>query len=91
MALAGLWDSFKWPTGDITPSYCIITTAANSLVVPIHNRMPVILEEEDWPVWLGEQPGDLLALLHPPAADLLQCQPVRGTARTARDNRRAKR
>jgi len=57
MALAGLWDSFKWPTGDITPSYCIITTAANSLVVPIHNRMPVILEEEDWPVWLGEQPG----------------------------------
>ena len=88
MALAGLWESFKWPSGDITRSYCVITTEANSLVAPIHNRMPVVLEEEDWPVWLGEQPGDLLALLRAPAADMLQCQPVRGKARTARDNRR---
>ena len=32
------------------------TTEANSLVAPIHHRMPVALEEEDWPVWLGEQP-----------------------------------
>jgi putative SOS response-associated peptidase YedK len=34
----------------------------------IHNRMPVILDEADWPKWLGEAPADeaeLLALLHP--------------------------
>ena len=88
MALAGLWESFKWPTGDIARTYCIITTAANSLVAVIHHRMPVVLEEEDWPVWLGEKPGDVMALLHPPAADMLQCQPVRRKARTAKDNRR---
>jgi putative SOS response-associated peptidase YedK len=88
MALAGLWESFKWPTGDITRTYCIITTAANSLVAQIHHRMPVVLEEEDWPVWLGEKPGDLLALLHAPAADVLQCQPVRGKTRMASNNRR---
>jgi putative SOS response-associated peptidase YedK len=88
MALAGLWESFKWPTGDITRTYCIITTAANSLVAQIHNRMPVVLEEEDWPVWLGEKPGDVMAFVHPPAADTLQCHPVKGKARTARDNRR---
>ena len=64
MALAGLWESFKWPTGDIARTYCIITTAANSLVAVIHHRMPVVLEEEDWPVWLGEKPGDVMALLH---------------------------
>jgi putative SOS response-associated peptidase YedK len=59
MALAGLWEAFKWANGDITRTYCIITTEANSLVAPIHNRMPVVLEEDDWPVWLGERPGDL--------------------------------
>jgi putative SOS response-associated peptidase YedK len=88
MALAAFWESFKWPNGDITRTYCIITTAANSLVAQIHSRMPVVLEEEHWPVWLGEQPGDVMALLHAPDADVLQCQPGRGRARTARDNRR---
>jgi putative SOS response-associated peptidase YedK len=83
MAFAGLWDAFKWPNGDITRSYCIITTEANSLVAPIHDRIPVVLEEQDWPVRLGERSGDLLALLHAPAADVLHCQPVRGNPRAA--------
>ena len=51
-------------------------------------QLPVVLEEDDWPVWLGERLGNVAALLHAPAADMLQCQPVRGKARTARDNRR---
>jgi putative SOS response-associated peptidase YedK len=88
MAFAGLWESFDWPNGEITRTYCVITTAANSMVAPIHHRMPVVLEEEDWPVWLGEKPGNVMALLHAPPADMLQCQPVRGKAGTARDNRR---
>jgi putative SOS response-associated peptidase YedK len=83
MAFAGLWDAFKWPNGDITRSYCIITTEANSLVAPIHDRMPVVLEEPDWPVRLGTRSGDLLALLHAPAADVLHCRPVRGNPRAA--------
>jgi len=38
----------------------VISTEANALVAPIHihNRIPVVLEEEDWPIWLGGQPGD---------------------------------
>jgi putative SOS response-associated peptidase YedK len=83
MAFAGLREAFKWPHGDVTRSYCVITTEASSLVAPIHNRMPVVLEEDDWPVWLGERPRNLAALLHAPAADVLQCQPVRGKATTA--------
>jgi len=81
MAIAGLWERFKCPNGDIAQTYCTITTAANSLVSPIHNRMPIILEEEDWPVWLGEQPGDPAALLHATAADVLRCHAVRGRAK----------
>jgi putative SOS response-associated peptidase YedK len=80
MAIAGLWETFKQPNGNIIETYCTITMAANALVAPIHHRMPVILEEEDWPVWLGEQPGDPVALLHAPAADVLQCHSVRGKA-----------
>jgi putative SOS response-associated peptidase YedK len=37
-------------------------------VAEIHNRMPVILHEADWPQWLGEEPAtaqELLALLRP--------------------------
>jgi len=83
MAFAGLWEAFKWPNGDITRSYCIITTDANSLVAPIHDRMPVVLEEEDWPVWLGERPGDVSALVRTPASHALQCQPVQRKARMA--------
>ena len=82
--LPGPWECFKCPNGDITQSYCTITAAANSLVAPIHNRMPIILEEEDWPVWLGEQPGDAAALLHAPPADILQIQHVRGRASESR-------
>jgi putative SOS response-associated peptidase YedK len=74
MAVAGLWEAFRWPSGKITRSYCIITTEPNSLLAPIHDRMPVVLEKEDWPVWLGEQPGDPASLLRPPAADILQCR-----------------
>jgi putative SOS response-associated peptidase YedK len=76
MAVAGLWEAFRWPDGTITHTYCIITTAANSLIAPIHDRMPVVLERHDWPVWLGEQPGDPKLLLGPPAEDILLCKPT---------------
>ncbi|MFL5269495.1 MAG: SOS response-associated peptidase family protein [Stellaceae bacterium] len=74
---------FKSPDGEVTRSYCIITTGANEVVALIHDRMPVVLEEEDWPVWLGERPGDLLTLLRPPPVDVLDCRPVRQGGRVA--------
>lgn len=80
MAIAGLWEWFKQPNGDIIQTYCTITTVSNPLVAPIHHRMPIILEEEDWPVWLGEQPGNPAALLHAPPADVLQIHRVPGRA-----------
>jgi putative SOS response-associated peptidase YedK len=78
MAFAGLWEAFRWPDGRITRTYCTITTKPNALIAAIHDRMPVVLEEVDWPVWLGEVLGDPEALLRPPAPDVLQCQPIGG-------------
>jgi putative SOS response-associated peptidase YedK len=45
----------------------------------IHNRMPVILDESDWPKWLGEEPAtepELLALLRPCPDEWLKIWPV---------------
>jgi putative SOS response-associated peptidase YedK len=76
MWVAGLWEAIRWPAGKITRTYCIITTEPNSLIAPIHDRMLVVLEKADWPVWLGELPGDPALLLRPAASDVLQCRPA---------------
>ena len=48
-------------------SAAIITTEPNSLLAPIHHRMPVILQPEDWPQWLNDdsRSPDLRALMLP--------------------------
>jgi putative SOS response-associated peptidase YedK len=47
--LAGLWEIWTSPAGEKIKSCTAITCPANSLITPIHDRMPVILAEEDWP------------------------------------------
>jgi len=66
-AMAGLWD--LWEKGDqILKTFTIITTSPNELMEPIHNRMPVILNECDEARWLDPEitnPHDVLPLLKP--------------------------
>lgn len=66
MAIAGLWESYVWPDDRIERTYCILTVAASGPIAGIHDRMPLILDETDWPLWLGEAPGDPATLLRPP-------------------------
>ncbi len=51
-ALAGLWDRWRTPDGQTLESCAILTTAANPLMAPIHDRMPCILRDEDLELWL---------------------------------------
>ncbi len=81
MAVAGLWEAFRWPDGAITRTYCIITTEANSVISPIHDRMLLVLDKADWPLWLGELPDDPSLLLRPTAPEILQCKPASGGPR----------
>ena len=64
-ALAGIWESWRHPeTGEILRTFCIITTAANALLAPIHDRMPVIVPPAAFDRWLSPlepDPRDLLA------------------------------
>ena len=68
-AMAGLWESWLNPaTSETLQSCTIITTQANPLTQPIHDRMPVILDAADYEMWLDSQlqdPERLGALLRP--------------------------
>ena len=67
-ALAGLFDEWLSPDGSPLRTCAILTTGANSLVAPIHDRMPVILSEADEAGWLDVQsvaPADLLPCFAP--------------------------
>jgi putative SOS response-associated peptidase YedK len=74
MAFAGLWESWN-----DTESCCIITTEANTLMEPIHDRMPVILNPEQWTTWLSQQEhhaDKLLPMIQPCKAEYMQAWPV---------------
>lgn len=72
---AGLWEEWTEPqTGDVIESCTIITTEANAVLAPVHNRMPVILKPKDYEQWLDARIKDaekLKSLLAPyPAAEM---------------------
>jgi len=76
MAFGGIWDRFRGADGEILRSFAIVTTTANTTLAPLHERMPVVLEEAAWPVWLGEAEGDAAALMRPAGEDVLRFWPV---------------
>jgi putative SOS response-associated peptidase YedK len=86
MALAGIWDCWPGPTEKVF-TCAIITTAANPLVEPVHDRMPAILPPEAWDAWLDPNqtdPAKLLPLLRPFPAELMEvveASPVVNNAR----------
>jgi len=79
MAFAGLWETWHTKEGDIIESCCIITTAANSIMEPIHDRMPVIIDSDQWSTWLSHQEHQknvLLPMIHPHDPESMQAWPV---------------
>jgi putative SOS response-associated peptidase YedK len=79
LAFAGLWERWKAPEGDIIESCTILTTDANELLQPIHDRMPVILKPEDYDLWLDpkmKKPELVKPLLQPFPPDQMAGFPV---------------
>ena len=77
---AGLWE--EWldkQTGELLETCTIITTEANEVLKPIHDRMPVILKAKDYDQWLDPKEKDtnkLQKLLVPYAAKEMDSHPV---------------
>ena len=61
-AFAGLWETWRDPEGEVVPSCTILTTEANDLLRPIHDRMPVILSRDNEDLWLDRSESDPAAL-----------------------------
>lgn len=76
---AGLWEQWHSPAGDEIQSCTILTKAANSVVKPIHDRMPIILTPDLYDDWLDlkrETAADLLPLLDRHLDDEMQSYAV---------------
>ena len=68
MGFAGLYETYCDPTGGEIDTALIITTAANALMSQLHDRMPAILEREDFAAWLdvdGVDADEAVRLLRP--------------------------
>jgi putative SOS response-associated peptidase YedK len=80
LALAGLWEHWEGENGKTVIESCtILTTAASEPLARLHDRMPVILEPENFALWLdpGEQRVERLReLLKPAAPGILDMYPV---------------
>ncbi len=78
LAFAGLWE--RWQRGQqVIESCTIITMSANQSLAPIHHRMPVILPEDTYDLWLDpsvQDPATLQALLLPYDAEKLMAYRV---------------
>lgn len=78
MALAGLWEYWASPDGSEIESCTILTTRPNAFMETIHNRMPVIVAEADFDLWLDPQAplAALPALFEPFSAERMTAYPV---------------
>jgi putative SOS response-associated peptidase YedK len=79
LTLAGLWSGWRDPVADrVVRTFTIITSGPNDQMVDIHNRMPVVVPEELWPMWLDPlaDRSELRAILEPNDDMSLLIRPV---------------
>lgn len=84
--LAGLWETWKPAEGDPVRSFTIMTTTPNPTMEFLHHRMPVILDPDRVPLWLGEVDGDHSALMRPCPDDWLKMWKVDSRVGNIRNN-----
>lgn len=76
-AFAGLWEFWHSPEGEDVHTCTIITTSANEVVRPVHERMPVMLSGDAMWHWLGDgKSQELLDLLKPYNSEAMKRIPV---------------
>jgi len=80
IVLAGIYEKWTHPQSQqLFETFSILTTAANKMIEPLHDRMPVMLEEKDWDRWLDPtltDPSQLVDLYQSRPWDNLQYWPV---------------
>ena len=78
-AFAGIWERWKDPGGKMLETCSILTTTPNAVTSAVHDRMPVILDPDNFDLWLDPGMKDASAaceMLKPYDAQFMRCYPV---------------
>lgn len=76
MVFAGIWQAWTGPEGARIASCAIVTTGATGRMADLHDRVPVVLEPDSWPLWLGEAGHGAARLMTPLAEGALEFRRV---------------
>ncbi len=87
-AFAGLWDKWQGKDREALETFTILTTDPNELMEQVHNRMPVILEPQDYDRWLDPEVTERppVDLLRPFPAERMRAWPVSERVGNVRNN-----
>jgi putative SOS response-associated peptidase YedK len=89
MLFAGLWEHWKPEEGETIESCTILTTTTNELIQPLHDRMPVILDNKDKDLWLDphvSDPEQLKSLFKPYPSEQMEIYPVSDIVNSPRND-----
>ncbi len=79
VAFAGLMETWSSADGSEVDTGAILTSAANGMIAAIHDRMPVVIQPEDFSRWLDcktQEPRDVADLMAPAQEDFFEAIPV---------------
>lgn len=90
LPVAGIWSSWRAPSGDIIQSASIITQEAHGELAEIHSRMPVFMPRDRWDQWLDPNNNSVenlkaLMLVESPAA-IVVARPVSSAVNSVAKN-----
>lgn len=88
IAIAVVWERWSERQGSSLLSFAMVTVPPNELIATITERMPALIEDKDWPKWLGEEPAsleELKALLRPSGRGLDMRPATRPPAKPSAD------
>jgi len=78
-AFAGLWETWLGADGSEIDTAAIVTTDANETLMPLHNRMPVVVRPGDFDRWLDaadNRPADVADIIRPAPEDFFEAFPI---------------
>jgi putative SOS response-associated peptidase YedK len=84
--LAGIYERWLSEGGDVIDSCAIVTTEANALLMPIHDRMPVIVPPEHYARWLDPANADVADLIAPYPPEAMAYYPVSSRVNAVRND-----
>lgn len=76
-AFAGLWEHWMGSDGSELETGAIITCGPNREVSQVHDRMPVVIQPDDYETWLNGEPDDAARLIRPAPDDYFVLEPTR--------------